>query len=446
MKLLLHVIVVGSFTLSLAAQVYGDTPPAPAPSPTPGTFEVNPTTIKKQLIEGSLTITQALDQVKDAKYQADIARRDLFPQLNLNGMIAAASGFFLSAVQFMLPFLAPSNWSNYYAQTDTFEADKITFLVTELNTYSSDLALYYTIVADQEFAEVYQSNADDLKQIAHLKELQLANGTEDPLDLAQTQTQADNAVVAASRARYTAVQEVETMRAALSIDSKLTLNLDRVNEAPSTLETMDDQTAIARALAIAPENQQIQLMIKAAQANVTKNKWAWFDSATVGSNASTQNTSLSKPAGGLGATFGAAEFSEVDLAKQGVIEVGRLQTQLVQANVQAIKTALDGFKEAKIQADAATDEENKAKQSYGIQKLRFAQGLIGFTDLLTALTQITNASIDRIMAVEGLNMQRVVLSRAGLENEFTGIKGCAAQSAPKKKQNLSLDQLCKQAN
>jgi multidrug efflux system outer membrane protein len=379
-------------------------------------------------------------QVKDAKDQVGVARGNLLPSINLG--LATGHSFMLSAVEFLLPFLIPSNWFNYNAQKDSFEAEKLSFLIMELNAYSSALSLYYSDRADLEIAKLYQDNANALNQLVKLSRGSVISGTVIPTDIIQVKVQADSAGTQALKLKQTADSEIATLRQMLSFPLSTTITLSQTDLAATTWENMDIQAAVDLANEIAPEHQQIDFLVKAAKQKSYSAKFGWITSALLGAQPS--GGSLGTVTGQVNFGLGFALGPTISLANRNIQEVKLTEDVLEQTNTSVLETAINSFKDIKGQLDLSTDGESKAKQVYAFVAQQFQWGTGRFADLLAAYTQITSSSFDRITAQEGVNLQRVVLDRMALSDEFANIKDCGLTAPPSGKKNQSLDQQCKQ--
>ena len=119
----------------------------------------------------------------------------------------------------------PSNYYNVYAEKNTFESEKLSYKILELNTYSSALTLYYTALNDQVSQAIYEEEAADLQKIVNERKERVEFGSDSQQDLQQAQANEEVALVNASQNAELVTQELTQIRSALGlgIDTKLVL-------------------------------------------------------------------------------------------------------------------------------------------------------------------------------------------------------------------------------
>jgi outer membrane protein, multidrug efflux system len=189
---------IGCLLTSLAMAATTPAPAAPKPTtpPPPTSVQVDLTYIRNQVLSGNLSLEQELSVVKEQKDNMDVKRGQLLPSLNIGTNIASGPSFILSQIQFLLPFLIPSNWFALDAATDDFNAEEIAYKVLELNVYGSALSMYFTIESDYQTQAVYVQEAKDLMDIYTIKKTQNdLLGTVPPEQLSQALASAQLAQV-----------------------------------------------------------------------------------------------------------------------------------------------------------------------------------------------------------------------------------------------------------
>jgi outer membrane protein TolC len=411
------------------------TVPVP-PSEIPTAITINPVTLRHQLLETNLSVMQAYNSVKDAKITVNKARAALLPSLNVSAIL---TGGFASAISFLLPFLAPTNWSNLKAQKNNFEAQKFGYLVLELNTYSSALALYLSVNNDNQVQKTYASEAKDLNYFINLYALPVRIGVMQDSDLDITRAQANSDFGYASQLAQALIGETESMRQMLGLDAQTKITFENDDIAASPYENMSTQQVIVQALDVAPERKQIQYLIDAAGNNKWGAVFSFINSGTYANSGSNSSYNL-----GVGINIGFGIFPTISQAVQNIKEAELLLTGLAQSNTQVVATAMGSLVEAKNQFDDFSKAEQNYMNIYNNYVKQYRMGVMPLAYVMYARAQIGAATVARLRAELNLNMQRLVIERSLLLNQFALIKGCNPNNAPHPKGKISLDDLCRQ--
>ena len=414
-----------------------------------GSFHVNPESIRHQLLENNLSLEATFMQVQDAKDKVNLARANLLPSLNLGGMLNFSSGpsFVLSSVQFLLPFLLPSNWFNLSEEKNLFSAEKIAFRVLELNTFGSALSVYYTALNDQKVQAIYTQEAADYQEIVQVLQDQDQVFHNVPADqILQAKAQAQMAQSQSLGLATLSVQEISILRSALNLPLETELILDQTIASVSSEETASISDVVTKAQAIAPELMQIQYLIQAAEYAKKSTQFSFLGGATLGAQASpgsssgvsSSNTRIS---GSL--AIGAAIFPSIKLAGRNVEEVRFQDTQIRQQTTQVLEATLKSITNVQKQVSLTTQAENELNQVYVSKEFQYRQmHSATLTDVLLARTQMVAASAAKEQALLNLNLLRVTLQRSLLSDQFAKIKGCSMISTAKKQ---TLFQACRDA-
>lgn len=406
--------------------------PSKATSRPPHTFVLNQSTLQKQLLNKNLELIKALYAVHNAKDQVNIARANLLPSLNLGGLLDfSGGGFILASIDFLVPFLVPSNWFNYTTEKNLFHAEKISYHAIQLNTYSSALSLYFTIVADRQIQRIYQQQYHDLQDIFEMQKKRSAAGLVPISDLMQTQAQAQMAGVKASQLAELNIQEIAAARKFLSLDLATEIQLETSTMANSPWEFESLQNTARRANEVSVERSQIQYLIKAAQAQKWSKVFSFISGATIGSRSiagEDANFDNMQATGSM--NFGFAQFPTYELNERHIQEIKLQDVALQQENTRIIEATLGSITEAQQQLDLATQAEVQMAQVYEIRRQNYEQGDGSLIEVLQARTQMSDASVARIKALLDLNLQRTVLHRTLLSDQFSNIKGCNPSRTP----------------
>jgi outer membrane protein TolC len=396
----------------------------------PEPFHVNPTSIRVQVIEKSTALDQAFMRVLDAKDKLNQSRLGLLPSLNLSGLlnIGNTPGFLLSSVQFLLPFMLPSNWFNMGEESNQFEAEKISFQIVELNTYASALSVYFTALSDQKNARIHDGEATDYE------ELQAALESQDRIlhnvpaeQLANTRAKAMLLRSQADGLKRLAADEEATLRSLLSLSIQVPLILDDAVFPPLPIEDQDLQALLAQALKLAPELQQIQRLISAAIYAKRSTIFSFLGGSTLGSQVSPNSSSGATTAGtrsGGSLNIGAGIFPALALEARSLEKI-KLQADAIQEElVRVLESATRGLPALKNQTELAIRAEAELMAAYEAKRIQYQLEAAPLSDVLTAHAQVAAASAARAQAELNLNLLRTTLQRTLLGGEFSGIMGC----------------------
>lgn len=401
----------------------------------PVRLSLNPETLRKQVLEGNLSLMTGLNQLHIAKERVNVARGNLFPSLNL-GMLANAANaptFILGSVDFLLPFLVPSNWFNLRQSQRLLEAEKVSYKALQLNTYASAQALYYTILSDQQVKLIQEAEARDLQQIEQILQLQSDTlGIVSPEDLSHARAQSGMAQLRASQMNELLKKEIASLRSALGLPLSSTILLEDTVVAPSESEDRPLEQVVETALSVSPENQQIDQLIVAAESEQWSKTFGFITGASAGSQAAMgkdgqlHNASLENLTGRGSMNFGFAYFPTVEIASRNVEALRLRKTGLRLEQTALLESALSAAREAQDQLDLAISAETELKAVYDAKALKYNLGLGSLTAVLQARTHLTQASVAKVKATLDLNLIRTTLHRALLTDQFGEIQGCQA--------------------
>ena len=434
---------------------------AQAPAQAVGkTIKLNPATLRSKILESNISILTELNQVHAAKDQINIARGNLLPSLNLSGLMTGSATFLLSGITALVPFFLPSNWLNISVQKAAFEAEKDSYWIMQLNTYSSALAMYYTMLADQKTHKIYSDEAEDLKNIyLTLKKKSEVLHTVSADVLNHAKSQYESAAVQASSSRELEVQELAAIRSVLGESLATNIVFDTSMMAASTWEDKNIQSAVDQAYAISPEHRQNLNLIESSRKARTSSLFSFLSSASLASSGSTSGSNPSSasfgnltPRGSVNLGFATAPTYELNSKTIYANELR--ETALKESTTKILEAAMNSIVEAKKQVELSAKAEAEMLDVYDVKLQRYNLGLgVAFMTVLLARTQAVATSLQHVNAELDLNLQRVTMHRALLTDEFAQIKGCqgevmAAQGGffknlfGGKKADISLDQAC----
>ncbi len=394
----------------------------------PASLMLNPEAIQTQLLKNNTSVLLALNAVHQAKDEVNISRGKLLPSLNLGALLSfSGGGFVQSAIDFLVPFLLPSNWANYYTEKNLFEAEKLSYKVVQLNTYGSALSLYFTLLADVQVQQIFQQQYLDLQEIYELQKRKGNLGTVPISDLLQAQAQAQMAGVRASQMSELNKQEIASMRKALALPLQTAISLEFTDSKVSPWEFKSLDTTVNQVNNVSVELAQFYYLIKAAKAQVWSKSFGWINRASVVST-SAGNSSFNDMqfAGGINLSF--AIFPTITLSQDQLRAIELQRRDLYLENTRLIESAFSSLNESKLQLDLAAQAESQMARVYQIKSQEYDQGSETLTNVLVARNQMSEASIARVKANLDVNLQRTLLHRALLTEDFKNIKGCSSSA------------------
>jgi outer membrane protein TolC len=216
-------------------------------------------------------------------------------------------------------------------------------------------------------------------------------------------------------------------RQVLGLPLGTTINYTWVDMAPSIWEGKPVADQVKNAMAIAPEYQQLDYLMKAAKANKLTADWGFINSATASAQSNAgSNASFGDMTGALSFHFGFDYFPNIQLNAQKMVDVQLQETQMNNDITQTVEMSSDSLVQSTLQFSTAQAAEQNATDAWVILKQKYDLGLVDLESVLTAHQSIAQASSARIKAEQDLNVQRVSLHRSMITDQFALIQGCKA--------------------
>jgi len=389
---------------------------------------LNPAKIRELVLNSNLSLVQAMNNVHDAKDRVNIARGNLLPSINLGGAIAMASGatFVLASASFLLPFLMPSRWFDQAQSKDLFESEKLSFQLSELNTYSSTLSLYLTIQSDQEIRKVYEDQARSLRQIADILEVDYHLGTATKEAWQQADAQALMAEANASKLAELAAQEKAAMRMALGLPLDAQFEFGPAEIPFSEWESKPLSEAAEAAKNASLERRQVDYLVSAAKSATWSKAFSFLNAFSLAGTAGAPGESVSfdKSSFTGSVNFGFAYFPTLSLSQRSIEEM-KLQGDIIeQQSRRLIEATTLSLVEAQRQYTVSQRAEDEMKSVYEATVLKYQLGSATLLDVLTASSQLATSSVSRIKSRLDVDTLRVTLHRAYISDQFAEIPAC----------------------
>ncbi len=418
------------FSLNLiAAPTKAPSKKSAPPPPPPKVLVLTPENLRQHLLGNNLAIMQALNDVYQAKQGINYARTQLLPSLNLGvALNEAGSGFFISTVSFLLPFLVPSNWFNYEESKYIFEAEKFSYYLLELNLYASAYTLLVTIKGDRELREVLNQQYQNLLKIQEINRTRWLLGIISETDYEQSMAETKLAGSQVSEMDKLLAKETPLIRQMLALRLEDSIEFKDFTVPPSPFEEKTPRETLDYALQVSPEFSQIGNLITASKAGKWSKAFAFISNGalSVGAN---ENNSIAFKNMRAEAQFNFSFSYFPALALTNLItdrlELRRREIQTEQTQI--IESSLGMITHAKLQLAQATEAEEGLKKVLEQQTSNYALGLTDLLHILDTQNAVVQASTARVRSQMDLNNLRINLHRAVLMDEFQKIQPCQAK-------------------
>jgi hypothetical protein len=395
-------------------------------------IHINPDSLRARMIESNPSLISELNTVVQAKDMERLSISSLFPgaSLTAGSPILPPLSFTFSAVSFLMPFLAPSNWFSFSASKQNFEADKLAYKILELNNYASIYSMYVNEIENENLEAVLDQEYKDWQQIYGSVQMErnFGGGATDE-DVESAAAQMDSAHSALLKSQLNIVDIGAQLKYALGITDQ-DLVFDHEDVPVSQYESMPVDEAVELSVKIAPEAQQLEHLINAGKDARWGDAFSIFNggiSATAGN-----------PYSGSGSIFpdlstttvkdtfpiSLAALPAVSLDNDKIDAI-RITLDLLNAGQrQTLDQAINGLKLAVQVLAADKKAETEATLVYDSEKLKYSMGASTMTVLLTDYNAAHALSMTRIQDQALVDNLRITLQRAMLEGEFALIPGC----------------------
>lgn len=402
----------------------------------PTQIAIDPKTLRERILDENIPILLSLNEVHKAKKQMDIARGNLLPSVNMGMVLSIMAGpsFALAMVEFLVPFLLPSRWFDYYQQKDMVEAEKEGYHALELSTYASALSIYYTHLSDIALKEILLKEYDDLAKTLDIlikRDTVLGNVPQSDIQAARSQTELSKAKIA--KLEELLIDERSQVRRALSLPIETQISFVPTSVPASPWEQTEIRTAVAEAIKIAPESKQLVHLLEAAKKGKWSKVFAFINSASVGTFGGGQggpggfgnnSVSFSNLSLRQNVNFGFAYFPAIQLAQKDIESIYLRQRELLVDNTQVLEKVILSIKQAIARYEFAKNAEADFQRVYETAMKRYDLGMESLFNVFLKRRDVTAAATERVAAESSLNLFRVTLNRALLFDEFSLVPGC----------------------
>lgn len=387
-------------------------------------YHINPSLLRQQVLSRDTSVRTGLDNVYQAKEKLNIARGNMLPSLNLSVIFSGSPTFLLAEVQYLLPFLLPSNWFNLRSSEHQLAASGYAFYVLELNEFASAYSAYQTVVRDMGLRDILQEQYAISLRVVRIVTDQVTVGEALRSDLQQATAQAELAKVQVSQINEMVAQEMAAIRKLITMPLDQPIAIDPATVAASRFEGASTLSAAQYAYDRAPERFQVESLVRASQSNTGSAAFAFINGAGLSSTSSVNGGGLGNVTPGISVSIGFTQYPAVKLNQVNTdfyrSEAFQIQTELSRI----IETSIESIKEAKQQVALATDAELNYRKVLTARLQEYGLGQTDLLHVLTAQKDVSTASVTRVRAQLDLDTQRINLHRSTIGDEFAAISDC----------------------
>lgn len=391
-------------------------------------FKLTPQILRERLLNKNLSILQELESVYQAKDTVNVARSQLLPAANFGlALNFQGSGFFLSSISFLLPFLVPSNWFNYKESKYLFEAEKFSYYLLKLNLYASAYSTLTTMHGDRELRKVAYQQYQNFLKIQEIIQIRHDFGMQSNTDLTQAKAQTQLSLIKLAQADKLLIEEKNAIQALLALPISTEIDFSGFVVAPSPYEEKTPAEALEQALKISPEYSQIGNLISASKAGKWSKAYAFMNSSALSIFAD-ENRSLSfsnmRADANLNLTLGV--FPAISLTQSIIKQLELRKEEIKTEQARIIESNLGVLAKAKLQLEQAVQAEEGLNKVLQEQTANYSLGLTDLLHVIDTQNSVTEASTARVQSQMELNNLRVTLHRTFLSEEFAKIQPCKA--------------------
>jgi multidrug efflux system outer membrane protein len=385
-------------------------------------FTVDVKSLQKRLLESNIGVLRGAVQLHASKDQVGIARGNLLPSLNLGVALQSFANplFSISSVEFLVPFLLPSRWFDYFSQKNIYRADKEAFVALGLNSFASAYSLYQLLLSDFAVRDVLRLEIVDLEAIVALAEARYSSGLSGAEEVDSAKADLAEAQIRLNKFEAAMLEQIFSLRKALGFGSE-TQMLFSANRVPdSSYESRPVRSVIDRALYLAPENYQLKYLLESAKNEKWSKVFSFLNSLSVSSNGFSSNPGAN---GGLNIGFG--YLPAVNLSSRKAEDVLLQQEDLYLEFTRVIETTQNKINKAKEDINLADTAEDHRENIYQITFQNYQLGKVAVTDVLDARQDVRDAALEKISTHRELNNLRVAFHRSMLTDSFAKIGFCS---------------------
>ncbi|WP_374028955.1 TolC family protein [Bdellovibrio bacteriovorus] len=397
---------------------------APKKQQQSGPVRINPTSLRTLLLSRNIDIAIALNEVHQAKARVSQARGSLLPSVNLGSVISSGPSFMLTSVNFLLPFLMPSNWMDLKENTHLLRAQGTSYYIAQLNTYASAYSLYLTVIGDIQLRNALQKQYENYKSIEEYLRLPAEEGIISKEEYLQAQAQAELALVQVSQVDELIKREKASVREMLALELNQEIIFEDAKVASSEIEGLAPQVVLDRVHDKSPETAQMNSLITAAEYNKWSKAFSFLSGSSLGMTRPVSGGSFSSVTQSGSVSFGFGYFPALELSNLNIKQLRLRKQELKLEQAQLIESTLGSLQEAQRQYAAAVQAETNLNQVYNAEVMRYKEGITDLLHVLEAGNALTNSVVNRVKAATSVANLRISLHRLTVSDQFTAIEKC----------------------
>ena len=398
-----------------------------------GILWIKPENLRSFVLEGNRSLLRSALEVHKAKEAVNISRAELFPSIGLSAIVTSSiqPHFMISAVEYLLPFLIPTKWMDYRESKDLLHAEKIAFLVAELNQVSSAYALSLTLNREFYIKEFLSEDLQDTLFTEQLVAESVEMGESNPSDLDWVRSQVMDGKVKLLKWQKQMEGEMAEWRQAMALCSDISLGLEVEEPLPSLLEDFSMEEALEMAVLKAPEMLQIKALQRAAREGVWKKIFGFMGSVSATQTlhsavpGSSYTFSFSNLMGRGALNFGLSYFPKIRLSQKNIQELELRRQELILEMRRLLEVNLQGVWRLEEQLEVIDSSIKLMQRAFEVEQKRFQLGEISLQDLLQIQGKLRVVRLERMQVENDLDLARVTLHRLMRTGIFESVQGCA---------------------
>ncbi|MDB5037101.1 MAG: outer membrane protein [Bacteriovoracaceae bacterium] len=403
---------------------------------------LNPSRVRRLLLQGNSSLLVGAIRVDQAKKAVNLARANLFPSLNLNMLVGSITNpsFLVDSVEYFLPFLVPTYWAQHAEAKDAYNAEKMSFLIADLNAFASAYAVFEKMDADYEGMDSLKEDQQDALLLHRLVSENYAAGLSTSGDLNKAVESLKKVEISIEQMNQFLIQENEDLRASLGVCPGIRLGIEKHHLPPSLVETLPIELANKKAKDRAPEMVQLVYLLEEAAPNDWQADFAFISDISAYSNASgTSSANLA----GIVSTNPQIDLSYKNLKAKGSLvnlglgyfrnlELVHGSGRIFQAQAQGTKIEIERLLDRNLKTIRSLEEEiaaskigeESAHQDFIDNQKRYAEGTVDLNTLVIVEETWRQARLQTISSISKMDTARITFHRLMRTEEFEKVTGC----------------------
>lgn len=398
---------------------------------------IDDSNFEELLFAGNSDIIHATSAVIKAKDQMRATRAGLLPSLNLNlGLLLSNTPMFLAnSVTCLVPFIFPSRWFDLKASNRSFDAEIMAMHIAKLNVYAAAYSVVVHVQGDEQTAKLANDQRERLA--SYVKDLEVLSnlGIGQRVDVLRAKSDLGRMEIEVSKVKQLVAEERAIIRKMFGLPITADFEMHVGQAGKSKLENMPIDQGLKLASSVAPEKDQINLLISSSKYALKSAQWAFL------SGCSGNQGGVSTGQGGLlqagsfsfstmvGVSVGFGFFPALKLARRNIKDMEYRLTELDLELARQIETALAGVEEVKVRHEQAEVNRLNAMELLDQTKELYKLGRADVKQVLEAYQSASGAEMEKISSDIAMSGHRVTLMRAALEGKFKTILDASKKDA-----------------